>query len=877
MTKALFTLVGSRLRQRKAHSAVICAAVFLTLVLFMVVTCTVGQIFTGYKTTMLLEAGLDYHGFLRSHTFTIPVEQLKEALAGCRHVRDTAISASLTSWAWSEKEVATSHNYLRAMESEEALAHFFTYITAGRFPENDREILVNPLYFPDVQPGDKVTFYYASLGPYSAMSKEATFTVSGLMEGSTNVPLQGVLRYSDTLEETYQFGCMYSVYFSFDNEINLAGKFAALEEALADWRVADTVMGRLNQAYLGTEEALNFTTVVVIVLAVALVFLCSFLLIYNIYAIALTGDMQSFGMLHVIGTTHQQLRRLIMWESMLLYGITLPLGLTAGYFVGWRMVAPLLAGDMFAGELTLGVPWWVPVGAAVLALVTLLWSATRPMKKLERLSPTAAVDYHPATDLPKGYVRKKKYSRRQKVPTVGRLIRWSLARGGKKHIITALSLAISALLLTFFTTVTDYMTAYTYDTLRLTDFVVTHNTTIRYTESDLERANDNIDSGAGLSPEGIRELENSPFVANLWEIRTAVVTMETPARVKTVLRQAKSWINMIFWDEWYQEAENGKLRLAVVSIPDELWCHLTLDDGTNPERYTTGQVIYDGFTTANMPAKDHETRRPIHLFDDGDTITLGEKQYTVQRSTAGYLENELLGYMNTLFCEGTLLLPASEFTAAIGEGLVYAVLLDADPTVEGSYDRLQAEIAQKLERADYAVMPEVQTWFNRLVAESFTGKPEVVGYGTHTRGKFDDLDDMLTRFRAIETVGWLLVGFLFLIGILNVVNTALSSLTERKRELAMLTATGMTDRQMWRLLFGEAAGSSIVAVMLTVVMGIPLSILGRDAMWVPVDIRWDMGFVLIFLGLVFSVATALFACKKMTGRGSSLSERLREE
>ena len=125
------------------------------------------------------------------------------------------------------------------------------------------------------------------------------------------------------------------------NSMNITGKYDTLvNETLAEYQNPEhEVHGVLNQAYLGTSarEALNPTNLFLIFFSVTVVFLCSFLLIYNVYSIALTQDMQAFGLLNVIGTTHKQMRRMTVIQSMILFAGTLPVGLLAGYFIGWKM------------------------------------------------------------------------------------------------------------------------------------------------------------------------------------------------------------------------------------------------------------------------------------------------------------------------------------------------------------------------------------------------------------------------------------------------------------------------------------------------------------------------------------------------------------
>lgn len=129
---------------------------------------------------------------------------------------------------------------LRVVESENSLERFFALISDGRFPENDRELLVGREYFPDTEPGDIIALYYAS--PYDPLAepRRAEFTVSGVVDSCGENPLCAVLAYSDTLGDTYSFGDSYNVYLRFDNTLNLTGKYDSLTNELGSPNTGST-------------------------------------------------------------------------------------------------------------------------------------------------------------------------------------------------------------------------------------------------------------------------------------------------------------------------------------------------------------------------------------------------------------------------------------------------------------------------------------------------------------------------------------------------------------------------------------------------------------------------------------------------------------
>ena len=80
-------------------------------------------------------------------------------------------------------------------------------------------------------------------------------------------------------------------------------------------------------------------------LGMALVFAAGYLIIYNIFQISVTADIQFYGRLRTLGMTKRQLRRLIYSQANRLCLIAIPLGLILGWLLGMVLV-PVLMGMM---------------------------------------------------------------------------------------------------------------------------------------------------------------------------------------------------------------------------------------------------------------------------------------------------------------------------------------------------------------------------------------------------------------------------------------------------------------------------------------------------------------------------------------------------
>ena len=108
-------------------------------------------------------------------------------------------------------------------------------------------------------------------------------------------------------------------------------------------------------------------------------------------------------------------------------------------------------------------------------------------------------------------------------------------------------------------------------------------------------------------------------------------------------------------------------------------------------------------------------------------------------------------------------------------------------------------------------------------------------------GKLTNMKALQERLGAIQLTGYSLCGIIFLIGLMNMVNSALTSTVQRRREFAMLETVGMTHAQLRLMLlyensvggvFGLAAfavGSALSNTLLAQTFGAKISAISLPA------------------------------------------------
>ena len=803
----------ARIRGNRARSVVIGAAICLTMVLFMTVVSIAVHLVDGYGLMLRMRAGTDYHGYLRAATFSIGGEELRDAALASEDVAEAEISSNVARYAMREAEVPGSMTYLRVMESAASLSHFYTEITSGAFPADDMEILVDPAAFPDAALGDTIGLYYYCETAEAHAAQYAEFTVCGFLETSADSKLTAILAYSDTICATYGIpASSLNVYLRFRNGINTVGKYNALVNgSLAAYKLPEyTRYGGLNMAYRAASlrEVLNFSTVLFLVFSVGVVFFCSFLVIYSVYSIALARDMQAFGLLRVLGTTDRQLRQVIRTESAILYAAAALPGIALGYAIGWRLLAPLLSSALSDIGMRFSFHAWIPFAALALTWGTVSFSAARPLHRLARLTPIATLDAAPEQIAGKG-------KKRSGTVNPVRMAWYAVLRSRRKNAVTALSVVMAVLLFLLIQTACDYMYTYTMEELRCTDYTIKPTEMMRDSDDALRATTAYADNGLAIVPEYCAAVAECASAARVYTVRTVMVEMDTPDAVREALGRLQTEYKWFDLSPELGNALAGRLDVLVVSVPDVFFAQIQRTAGeVFGVDYADGTyAVYDGAQTVGI-TDSAGNPTGFAYFREGDTVTLGGESYKVACSDAVGPTTAVTGWIQTVPHRAVLYLPESAFLRSIGEGAVYALLVDA---VDGGYASLRTELDGLAERFS-VTQSDVGTELPDYMTALQTGI-----YEAAIDGRMDGMERTLQTIRAMQTVGYSLAAMIFTFGALHIVNTACTTVTERRREFALLEAVGMTGRQLRRMLLAESLCGGFLAALLTCAVGIPVT------------------------------------------------------
>lgn len=223
------------------------------------------------------------------------------------------------------------------------------------------------------------------------------------------------------------------------------------------------------------------------IILIGIIMFGSIALIYNSFSISVTERKKQYGLLSSIGATRKQMKRSVMFESVVLSAIGIPLGVLAG--LGGMAVTFYFISDIFERFFTndsggivlqLSASLVSIVIAVVVGFVTVLISAYLPARKALKISAIEAI--RQADDI-KLKPRKLKTSHivQKLFGLEGMLASKNFKRNKRKYRATVFSLFISIVLFISASSFCDYMSK------SLSIAMVGYDCDLLYTTEDLDK------------------------------------------------------------------------------------------------------------------------------------------------------------------------------------------------------------------------------------------------------------------------------------------------------------------------------------------------------------------------------------------------------
>lgn len=542
------------------------------------------------------------------------------------------------------------------------------------------------------------------------------------------------------------------------------------------------VTGRSDFIVSGLNSSLAqvVSVIVIPIIAVILIMISGYLLIYNIGNITVIQEMHMYGQLKTLGTTEKQIKGIVKRQSNLVSVIGIPIGLILGTVFAILAVPTLIDsflsgngyGSAFSTDIVISP--FVYIFAAVFTYITVQFSNRKPAKLAANVAPIEALKYVENTEKVKAH----------KSDNGGKLYRMAFRnvfRSKKRAMVTLASLFFGVLI--YFVICSNFFNINYSERYRreIPDNFIIQNLTF---ETDDWSTIQDI-----LNDKIVREISE-------WD---GVIRVDLDYVQYTKIHNTGETLKSYLAEQiQYQEVENEGLndfQVMVAGLTDDELSHFSYN--TTLETEEVEKMLADG-TGIFLP--DIEIDNGLDICGSEITI-LGMNGESVNYTILGllYLENDSYendyarygsdyGYMTKVY--------------ATEQGIKR---LNSTPMVQTLRIQSQQENDEEIQTNLFKIFADTDA----ILIDSQLEARELLNSG----------------FSMIQLAGIVLGAFLIFMGLLNFVNVIFTNVYSRQKELAALESIGMTQAQIKTTLILEGTYYSVITIILVLTLGTVISYL----------------------------------------------------
>jgi putative ABC transport system permease protein len=779
--KTIRLLSKSTFNGNKLRNIFAVIAIVLTTVLFTGLFTISSSLLSSMEESTMRQVGGSFHGGFKYLTME-EYDQLKT------HKSIKEISYSEVLGIAENKELEKRPTEIRYTNDKINAQGMFSMPTTGRLPQYNDEIATDSLVLERLnipaKLGQKVKIEYS----VNEEKRSDTFTLVGFWQGDKLMQASQVWLNRSYVEKSLEgyipeqendtIGTI-NANVNFSNTFDIEGK---LRNIILDSGYAiDDIDYGVNWAYTGNNESFDLGTIVGAGAGLLTIVFCGYLIISNIFYISITKDVRYYGLLKTIGTTSKQIRAIIRKQALFLCLIGVPLGLISGYFVG-AILTPMVLSTMSTDVIKVDLNPIFFILSVLFSMATVFISLSKASKLAAKISPIESlrrVDSY--------QVMKKKAKKSHQV-NLFEMAYYNILRNKRKAVLVTLSLSLSLIILNGAYSLANSfdMDKYVADMIG-SDFVV----------GDLSNFNVNIyySNQDTLSPDFLKDLGSQKGIERINNIYFKGYLAPTDPQLFGVPKQIEEKLEITgkTLERINDQLEDTKQWIHVYGLDDDAFKRLNVLEGS---------IALDKLKTGNyVVANAFDENGEVRYYHIGDMVNLpkdnGEtKEYEVI-AIATIPHNMSIKHTHPL--TPSFYLPSDVFLSQITQKTPMLTTFDVA-------DSFEKEMASYLKTYCQEVDSNME----------YQSKATVVAEYENTQ-------------RTYKTVGVTLSILLAIIGIMNFMNTIITSIIARKREFAMLQSIGMTNSQVKKMLIFEGIMYTGLTLIVTLTLGSILCYLGLSA------------------------------------------------
>ena len=557
---------------------------------------------------------------------------------------------------------------------------------------------------------------------------------------------------------------------------------ATMENILADTGLTGLKFG-VNLAYSPEMNATAAQESLPMYLGMVLVFLAGYLIIYNIFQISVTADIQFYGKLKTLGTTTKQIKKLIYGQANRLCVIGIPLGLLLGWLLGMVLV-PVLMGRL-EGKAVVSANPLIFLGSALFAWLTVTISCLRPARLAGKVSPIEALRMSDAAT-----TSKKKSKRTRNGASITGMAWANLGRNKKRTVTVICSLTLGLVLLSCFYAknaafdMEKYLSELTISDFKLDD------------SSSANQIGGYDPHGSTLNAELVESVEG---LAGLEAIGHQYSHQFELTLDDETVQNIDAFYTQEMLDDWATYDPAGPAQIENAKETHKAIGVLYGMDGIPLDAITQERYLLSGSYDAEKFASGD------YVLVIGPAIDSIEKNAVLPVPTVGSsieLENRTYTVMAVVYPLQSV--DEGAYEGGVQDQLCMSFII---PTVTFQQQWPENTLRRLFFNVDDEHIPAAQEMIDAYTKTVDTSLPVT------SRKTMAEQYEAETRASAV--MGNTISVIIALVGVLNFINSMVTAIVSRKKEFAMIQSVGMTKRQLRKMLICEGLDYAAITLIVS--------------------------------------------------------------
>lgn len=655
----------------------------------------------------------------------------------------------------------------------------FTFILAsleGELPREKNEIIVSDITLKMLELPVELDTKIEVMINVGGITNKETFVVSGIYTGD-HLAMADILAVSKeyaqsklaSVEPSNSVGSgLIQMGVMLENDFGIGGDLSqiAREQGLV---LADKHFTS-NPAYMSTTIQLqDFITFLMLIL---LLIFSSYLVIYNIFYIGIVHDIQFYGLLKTIGTSGKQVKQMIVKQGLGLSLRAIPVGVISGYLLG-IVVFGLMRDAMPHMKLKYSANPLIFVLGALFTLITVAISMAKPGRVASKISPVEAVKINYGSQ-----TVKKRLSKNKKKSTLFRMAKENVTRYKWKAILVVLSITISLVL---------FQSIYTSTRSMNIDAMIDSMIAGDYTVGNSKLFISEYDEEIAATDKGYLERieqEKGVSVERIYSSDSMILPSDN------LMAQLNIKPDTYYFEESMLLKGQQYVELYGLSSKMMDYLEVNITEGVfDKKAFSTGAYVIINHAIKHFTESGSQDITDIYQVGDQIQLT----------SDDGFVNSyEIMAMFEDV--------PYYLYDRSYSNFCLNIYMS------EKNFSDLRPNMP--IMNASVFVEPEAKEYFSEVLEGLSSQYPNMA-----FKDRMSYKEELSSFDYLIKVIGYSLSVLLGMIALLNFLNTFVSSIISRKRELAMLQSIGMTSKQLLKMLIYESLIIAASSLGLSVLFG----------------------------------------------------------